>query len=426
MPSRRRNAIDPIQLQSGDFVVHEQHGVGTLRRDGAPHDQRRRARVPDHRVRAGEAWPAGRSPVRTDRFSRPGHQVRRRRGAVAVAPRRRRLGQDQGPRPQGGQGDRRRTDPPLQRADGDEGVTRSRRTPRGSASSRTPSPTSRRRTSSARSTRSRRTWRRNCRWTASSAATSATARPRSPCARRSRRCRTASRWPCSCPTTLLVAPAPPDVQRADGAVPGGDQGTVAVHAGVRGRRDLAPASSTARSTSSSARTACSSRPSGSRISAWSSSTRSSASASSTRSTSSRCAPSVDVLTMSATPIPRTLEMSLTGIREMTTILTPPEERHPILTFVGAYDPRQIARGRPSRTAARRAGLLHPQPGRVDQPGGGEARRARARGAHRRRARADDREPRSSRSWSASGRRSTTSSSRRRSSSRAWTSPTRTR
>ena len=51
---------------------------------------------------------------------------------------------------------------------------------------------------------------------------------------------------------------------------------------------------------------------------------------------------VDVLTMSATPIPRTLEMSLTGIREMTTILTPPEERHPILTFVGAHDPRQIA------------------------------------------------------------------------------------
>ena len=51
---------------------------------------------------------------------------------------------------------------------------------------------------------------------------------------------------------------------------------------------------------------------------------------------------VDVLSMSATPIPRTLEMSLTGIREMTTILTPPEERHPILTFVGAYDARQIS------------------------------------------------------------------------------------
>jgi transcription-repair coupling factor (superfamily II helicase) len=52
--------------------------------------------------------------------------------------------------------------------------------------------------------------------------------------------------------------------------------------------------------------------------------------------------SVDVLTMSATPIPRTLEMSLTGIREMSTIQTPPEERHPVLTYVGPYDDRQIA------------------------------------------------------------------------------------
>ncbi len=51
---------------------------------------------------------------------------------------------------------------------------------------------------------------------------------------------------------------------------------------------------------------------------------------------------VDVLTMSATPIPRTLEMAVTGIREMSTIGTPPEERHPVLTFVGSYDPRQIA------------------------------------------------------------------------------------
>src|SRR5262252_6790154 len=51
---------------------------------------------------------------------------------------------------------------------------------------------------------------------------------------------------------------------------------------------------------------------------------------------------VDVLAMSATPIPRTLEMGVAGIREMSTILTPPEERHPVLTFVGAYDEKQIA------------------------------------------------------------------------------------
>ena len=51
--------------------------------------------------------------------------------------------------------------------------------------------------------------------------------------------------------------------------------------------------------------------------------------------------SVDVLSMSATPIPRTLEMAVTGIREMSTITTPPEERHPVLTYVGSYEDRQL-------------------------------------------------------------------------------------
>ncbi len=46
---------------------------------------------------------------------------------------------------------------------------------------------------------------------------------------------------------------------------------------------------------------------------------------------------VDVLTMTATPIPRTLEMALTGIRAMSTIDTPPEDRQPVLTYVGSYD-----------------------------------------------------------------------------------------
>jgi transcription-repair coupling factor (superfamily II helicase) len=50
---------------------------------------------------------------------------------------------------------------------------------------------------------------------------------------------------------------------------------------------------------------------------------------------------VDVLAMSATPIPRTLEMAITGIREMSTIATPPEERHPVLTFAGPYDEAQV-------------------------------------------------------------------------------------
>ncbi len=50
---------------------------------------------------------------------------------------------------------------------------------------------------------------------------------------------------------------------------------------------------------------------------------------------------VDVLSMSATPIPRTLEMAVTGIREMSTLATPPEDRHPILTYVGAYSDKQV-------------------------------------------------------------------------------------
>jgi transcription-repair coupling factor (superfamily II helicase) len=52
--------------------------------------------------------------------------------------------------------------------------------------------------------------------------------------------------------------------------------------------------------------------------------------------------SVDVLTLTATPIPRTLEMALTGIRDVSNIRTAPEDRHPILTYVGPYDERAVS------------------------------------------------------------------------------------
>jgi transcription-repair coupling factor (superfamily II helicase) len=51
---------------------------------------------------------------------------------------------------------------------------------------------------------------------------------------------------------------------------------------------------------------------------------------------------VDVLTLTATPIPRTLEMALTGIRDVSHIRTPPEDRHPILTYVGPYDDQAVS------------------------------------------------------------------------------------
>ena len=62
--------------------------------------------------------------------------------------------------------------------------------------------------------------------------------------------------------------------------------------------------------------------------------------------------SVDVLTLSATPIPRTMQMSLSGVRDMSIILTPPDERLPVKVHVGEWDPdlvgeairRELARG----------------------------------------------------------------------------------
>src|ERR671931_2277215 len=51
---------------------------------------------------------------------------------------------------------------------------------------------------------------------------------------------------------------------------------------------------------------------------------------------------VDVLTLTATPIPRTMEMAISGIRDMSVMETPPEERHPVLTFVGPYDEATVA------------------------------------------------------------------------------------
>jgi transcription-repair coupling factor (superfamily II helicase) len=52
---------------------------------------------------------------------------------------------------------------------------------------------------------------------------------------------------------------------------------------------------------------------------------------------------VDVLTLSATPIPRTLQMSLSGVRDISVIETPPRDRHPIQTYVGLYDEGMVKR-----------------------------------------------------------------------------------
>ncbi len=52
--------------------------------------------------------------------------------------------------------------------------------------------------------------------------------------------------------------------------------------------------------------------------------------------------SIDVLTLSATPIPRTMQMSLSGVRDMSLILTPPDERRPVKVRVGEWDPDVVS------------------------------------------------------------------------------------
>ncbi len=91
--------------------------------------------------------------------------------------------------------------------------------------------------------------------------------------------------------------------------------------------------------------------------------------------------SVDVLTMTATPIPRTLEMSLAGIRDMSVVDTPPEDRQPVLTYVGPYDAemaqaavrRELLRGGQVFWVHNRVETIERAAAELRQKLGGEAR-----------------------------------------------------
>ena len=100
---------------------------------------------------------------------------------------------------------------------------------------------------------------------------------------------------------------------------------------------------------------------------------------------------VDVLALSATPIPRTLHMSLAGLRDISVIETPPEGRRPIRTHVGEYDETLIVQALERELGARGTGVLPPQPRRVDRGRSREASPARPGGPGARRTRADGRE-----------------------------------
>ncbi len=353
LPSRRRNVDRPAAAARRRLRRARAARRRPVRRDGAAHRRRRDPRVPRHRVRrrASAASPATGSSCPTDQLD----QVTRYVGGEA--PPLDRLGgadwaKTQGPGPQGGPRDRRRADPALRRpawrrpgyafgpdtpwqreledafpyVETPDQLTTHRRGQgrHGEADPDGPADLRRRRLRQDRD--------RGAGGVQGGAGRQAGRRARA--------------------DDAAGPAAPADVHRAVRELPG------------RRRRPLSPvpdrhggAATSSRGSRDGTRRRRDRHPpaaqparSGSRTSAWSSSTRSSASASSTRSSSSSCAPTSTCSSMSATPIPRTLEMAVTGIREMSTIATPPEERHPVLTFVGAYDEKQI-------TAAIRRELL---------------------------------------------------------------------
>ena len=122
MPARRKRQIDPLELKAGDYVVHEQHGVGRFveMRQREVHGATREYLVLEYGA-SKRGGPPDRLFV-PGRRARPGDPLRRRRAAQPRPARRLRLGQAQGPRPQGGARDRGRADQALRRPAGHQGL----------------------------------------------------------------------------------------------------------------------------------------------------------------------------------------------------------------------------------------------------------------------------------------------------------------
>ena len=317
------------RLTPGDLVVHIDHGIARyermLRRELG---HRRRARLPRARV------PGPGPDLRAGRADRADLALLRRREPAPLEARRHRVAADEAARPQGGRRPRRgaaravrvararrpatptRGDSPWQARDGGRVPVRG---------DRRPAP--RRRRGQARHGG------RSSRWTGSSSATSATARPRSRSGPRSRRSRTASRSRCSCPTTVLAAQHHATFGAAVRAVPGQGRAALAVRARRPSRtrpwQGLADGSvdlviGTHRLLSKDVRF----KDLG--LVVVDEEQRFGVAAKERLKQLKR---EVDVLTLSATPIPRTLNLALAGVRDMSVIETPPEDRLPIQTRV---------------------------------------------------------------------------------------------
>ena len=113
------------------------------------------------------------------------------------------------------------------------------------------------------------------------------------------------------------------------------------------------------STSSSARIGCSRKMCCSAISAWSSSTKNNGSACKHKERLKQLRTQVDVLTLTATPIPRTLQMAMASLRDLSIIDTPPAGRLAIRTQVIRFSEKTRSGGHSARARPRRPGVLCP-------------------------------------------------------------------
>ena len=204
-PKRRRKAIDLVELKKGDYVVHEQHGIGRFiemrqRTIGTGANKTTREYLVIEYAPSKRGAPADKLFIPTDQLD----QVSKYIGAEA--PKLNKLGGSDWAATKAKArkhvheiADDLSCTPPASAPR----ASRSARTPHGRKSWKTPSPIRKPPTSSPPSTKLNPTWKSPCRWTASSAATWASAKPKSHCVPPSRPCRTASRWPCSCPPRCL-------------------------------------------------------------------------------------------------------------------------------------------------------------------------------------------------------------------------------
>ena len=322
-------------LEAGSFVVHRQHGVArfegvtTRTMGGTTRDYL----ILQYRG-LGPPLPAGRA-------DRGDHPLQRRRVADALEDGRRRLAADPGQGPRRGRRGGGRAGASSTGAAWPSRAAPSAPTRRGRPRWRRRSASSRPRTSSRRSPTSRPTWRSRGRWTAWSAATSASARPRWRCGPPSRRCRTGRRRPCWPRPRCWPASTPRPSPTASRPTRSGSSCSAASSRRPSSAR-WCRAWPTGASTSSSAPTACSAQDVQFKDLGLLVVDEEQRFGVTHKEAVKRMAEGVDVLTLTASPIPRTLEMALTGIRDLSMVNTPPADRRPILTYVGEHDPSAVS------------------------------------------------------------------------------------